>query len=281
MSRCGRDGHRGARSPRDRAPSGARDATSARQVPLRPSPSVEPAGEDRPRRGHVFARGPSPEPGTSRIAGTPVEPGMADEEPERLGPDLALAEVLVPVPICAESDLRVVEVDAGEPVRVRSSGRARGRRRRRPRSRRGTGRPRRTGAGCRGTRPSRWSPPAAAMSGGELVERPPDRAARAGGVLEEERARSRRRGRRPPRRAPRAVAPRQAAITCSKPSPRWLPTWTITPEAAIAEAATRFSTRQIARTLGEVGVGRREVDEVGRVAEGRFGPASRHCCAAR
>ena len=61
------------------------------------------------------ARGPSPTPGTSRMAGSALEIGMTQQSRETLRSDGSLADVLVSVPVGPELHLRVVEVQATQP----------------------------------------------------------------------------------------------------------------------------------------------------------------------
>ena len=61
------------------------------------------------------ARGPSPTPGTSRMAASALEGGMTQKSGQPLLSDGSLADVLVAVPVGPELHLRVVEVQAAQP----------------------------------------------------------------------------------------------------------------------------------------------------------------------
>ena len=100
---------------------GTAGATSGGVTPGATGPPRGPGGR-RPRRP---ARGPSPAPGTSKMAASALQGGVAEQRAEGLGADRPLAHVLVTVAVGPEGDLGVVQVQATAAAPGRSRGRSR------------------------------------------------------------------------------------------------------------------------------------------------------------
>ena len=223
-------------------------------------------GSSGPGGHHVLGPGPVALAGHLEDGRQALEGRVAEQGGQAVGADGAVADVLVAVPVGAEVDLGVVEVQASQPVephRRRRSGRSG----RRPPPPCRTGCPRPTGAGCRGRRPSRSSPPAASITwASSSNDRPtvsPAPAAFSSRIGQPVRRRRR------PRRARPTSASATAGRAVSNPLPRWLPMWRTRPVGPHPVGGGQVGGQAGPRLGGQLRVGRGQVDQVGGVAEGR------------
>ena len=171
-------------------------------------------------------------PGTSRSAGRPWKAGVGEEDAEAVA-DQPLADVRVPVAVRAERGGRVVHVQDAEPVEADAA----------VHLRYDLVEPGRVGhVVARDPQVARVEadaeprvPVEPVDEDRELVEGAPDRAARAGGVLEAEPVSSRQRSRTD------SSAGTTRSSPASKPDPRCEPTWKTTASAPIAHDASTVS----------------------------------------
>ena len=223
-ARSGRRGGRGhGRRPRARreaalsALTGSRARGDSRALVQRPE---APHLRRRPARG-------CPGPGPRATAGRPWSRGCP-RNTDSPSPELALADVRVPVAVRAERRRGVVHVQGAQPVEPDPRVHVVERRRPAP-SASVTSTPDTQRWHESRQSPSRGCPSSAVEERRELVDRAPDRRAGAGRVLHEE---PRRVG--AVARAPARVAGTARASPTSNPAPRCEPTWKTTPSASIA-----------------------------------------------